>query len=714
MQVSEAMNRNIKTLSFKSTLREALQIFHTDKIGLIPVVNANNELLGAISRYSLYQALLNDCSIDTFIEEYMIRDVFTLKEDNNVVEVFDFFQRHQISHAIVVSQSNHVTGILGQAEINSFTLYKYHSVVSSLNSLKQMHTGAIAIDRQGNIVLMNPAAESICGLSSKSCVGLPLSEFFPELQDIVSSIDFHSKEPLLRQVTLEEKKLVVNCNFLSEDYSWRGLLLIQDFKDYEAIASELELTQQLHLALQSVIDNNSDGYVWIDINGNICMANQAACDFINMPKDRLIGQPVHQTFPELRLEEMLVDGIQTKNIEATAAVLGKHHCMIKRAQLRRGDQVIGAVAHIIYRNLTKWKSVINRLDNLEKEVSYYRTELSILGGLEFDLDDILSNNFAMTQLKNLARQAARGFSNILLLGESGTGKELFARGIHNASRRHGKFVKVNCAAIPNELWESEFFGYAEGAFTGAKKGGKKGKFEEADNGTIFLDEIGDMPLSMQVKLLRVLQEREFERVGGNQTIRVNVRIVAATNKNLEEMVSSGDFREDLYYRLNVIPLQIPPLRERAEDIPLLAQSISKKFSHMMGIEEITISRNALSLLMDHRWPGNVRELENVIERAMNCMDGTMLESEHLPDYLITKNTSREMVTINALSEASNIVVNQENEQNSTFRKKVSDAEREAIESALLVANGNRTAAAKILGISRSQFYKKMKILNMNA
>ncbi|MGG0174754.1 sigma 54-interacting transcriptional regulator [Gottfriedia acidiceleris] len=711
MLIREVMNREIKTLSLNSTLREAVQIFQSHKIGLLPVVDANNKLLGAFSKSSLYRALLNDFSLDTYIEEHIIREVFTLKEDNQLVEVSDFFMRHQTAHAIVVTRDNHVSGIFGQAEINRMTLLKYNSVVTSLNSINHMHIGAIAIDEKGKIVLMNPAAESMCGSSLKLCMGLSLSDLFPELQDLISSIDVQTEEPLLRHVTLGDKKFLINCNFLSEDhYSWRGLILLQDIKDYETIASELELTHQLQQALHSVIDTNSDGYVWIDVTGQIRMINQAACEFVRLPKDRLIGQPVHHSFPELRLEEMLAEGIPTKSIEAV--MLGKHHCLIERGQLRRGNQIIGAVAHIMYRNLNKWKTVINRLDNLEKEVSYYRAELSILGGLEFDLDDILSNNYGMTQLKTMARQAAPGFSNILLLGESGTGKELFARGIHNASRRHGKFVKINCAAVPFELWESEFFGYAEGAFTGAKRGGKKGKFEEANNGTIFLDEIGDMPLSMQVKLLRVLQEREFERVGGNQTIRVNVRIIAATNKNLEQMVASGEFREDLFYRLNVIPLQIPALRDRSEDIPLIAQTISKKFSHMMGIEQITFSRNALSLLMEHQWPGNVRELENVIERAMNCMNGTLLESEHLPDYIKTKNTGRVTITTKVLSGASDIFANQENGQNSSFKKKVSDAEREAIESALLMANGNRTAAAKLLGISRSQFYKKMKILNM--
>jgi transcriptional regulator with PAS, ATPase and Fis domain len=270
---------------------------------------------------------------------------------------------------------------------------------------------------------------------------------------------------------------------------------------------------------------------------------------------------------------------------------------------------------------------------LEKEISYYRGELSLIGGTPFDLDDIITRNEEMGRIKEFALQIAPGFSNVLLLGESGTGKELFARGIHAASNRTGSFIKVNCAAIPEDLWESEFFGYADGAFTGAIRGGKQGKFELANNGTIFLDEIGDMPLSMQVKLLRVLQEREFERVGGTKTIHVNVRILAATNKDLEEMVATKKFREDLFYLLNVIVIQIPSLREHKEDIPLLASSITKKFSHLLGLGQVNISKPALSLLTSHHWPGNVRELENIIERTMSCVNGDILDIEHLPEYI---------------------------------------------------------------------------------
>ncbi|WP_249593868.1 sigma-54-dependent Fis family transcriptional regulator [Peribacillus frigoritolerans] len=714
MFVKDVMTHEYKALSKQSSLREAVQIFQHDKIGLLPVVDANNILLGAFSRYSLYRALLNDCSLETLIEPYIIHDTVSIYENENLKDASLLLTKHNTAHAIVISHDNRVTGIFGHADINRTWQIEYSAVVNSLNSLlKHMHTGALAVDHTGKIVVMNPAAESMCGRSSESTVGLALSELFPELQDILSSIELQAEESLLRHVTIKDRKFLITCNSLSsEDHYWGGLFLLQDFTDYETIAGEFDVNKQLDIALETTIELAFDGFVIVDKQGHIRRVNQAFCELTKMSKDNIIDTSIHDSFPEIKLEETLSDGIQKESVEAV--MIGKHHCLITRVPIFQGNEVVGAIGRIVFRNLNKWKNVINRLDNLEKEVSYYRAELSILGGSDFDIDDILSKSEEMRQLKYMARQAAPGFSTVLLLGESGTGKELFARGVHNASRRPGRFVKINCAAVPIELWESEFFGYADGAFTGAKRGGKTGKFEDANNGTLFLDEIGDMPLSMQVKLLRVLQEREFERVGGNQTIHVNVRIIAATNKDLEQMVASGEFREDLYYRLHVIPLHIPPLRKRAEDIPLLATSVSKKFSHMMGIEPITISPIALSLLMAHHWPGNVRELENVIERAMNCMNDSVLESHHLPDYLVNINSRPHSETKKALTTLTNNSGIVENEQNASvyYKKKVSEAEKEAIESALQLANGNRTAAAKILGISRSQFYKKLNAFNI--
>ncbi len=222
-------------------------------------------------------------------------------------------------------------------------------------------------------------------------------------------------------------------------------------------------------------------------------------------------------------------------------------------------------------------------------------------------------------------------STVLIVGESGTGKELFAQGIHAASGQMGPFIQVNCAAIPLDLLESEFFGYEEGSFTGAKKGGMKGKFELSQNGTLFLDEIGEMPLTLQTKLLRVLQEKEFQPIGSSKTIHLNTKIIAATNQNIEQMVEDGTFRADLYYRLNIMRLDIPPLRQRMEDIPDIIQIIINRLNQS-GFYVKSVTHSALTKLMKHTWPGNVRELHNILERAANLTTSEYIEDEHIPNF----------------------------------------------------------------------------------
>ena len=302
---------------------------------------------------------------------------------------------------------------------------------------------------------------------------------------------------------------------------------------------------------------------------------------------------------------------------------------------------------------------------------------------------IIGNSPQISELINQARKAAGYKATVLIEGESGTGKELIAQAIHKESGRSGKFIAINCGAIPSELIQSELFGYDEGAFTGAKKKGNPGKLEMADKGTVFLDEIGEMPLDMQVNLLRFLQDKTITRVGGNQSHKIDVRIIAATNRNLKEEVEKGNFREDLYYRLNVIHLQVPPLRERREDIPVLAHFFVGKLSQEYGIDEPIISAAAMRTLLDYDWPGNVREMENQIERAIILSAGYELRFDNL---------------ISSVSD------NAEGIEGITADKE--RIEKEGIENYLRQYQGNISHTAKALGITRQTLYRKIKSLNI--
>ena len=256
---------------------------------------------------------------------------------------------------------------------------------------------------------------------------------------------------------------------------------------------------------------------------------------------------------------------------------------------------------------------------------------------KISFDDIVGDSVEIENAKDFARKVAGSNSTVLIRGESGTGKEMFARAIHNSSsRKNGPFVAINCAAIPEPLLESELFGYEDGAFTGARHGGKMGKCELAIGGTLFLDEVGDIPLFLQSKFLRMLQERCIERVGGNKRIHVDIRIIAATNKNLEEMIENNEFREDLYYRLNVIPVFLPPLRKRKEDIVTVGKHFLRKYTAKLGKDIEDIAPDALAIMRDYDWPGNLRELENAIECAVNVETGNLLTAASLPEKVREK------------------------------------------------------------------------------
>ncbi|KLU59866.1 transcriptional regulatory protein ZraR [Peptococcaceae bacterium CEB3] len=313
----------------------------------------------------------------------------------------------------------------------------------------------------------------------------------------------------------------------------------------------------------------------------------------------------------------------------------------------------------------------------------------------FTLQDLKGISQSMVDLKQMAARAARSDFTVLIQGESGTGKELLAQAIHHMSRRaQGPWISLNCAAVPENLWEAEFFGFEEGSFTGAKKGGNPGKLELAHGGTLFLDEIGDMPLAMQAKLLRVLQYGEVQKLGSVHRLAVDVRLIAASNKNLTRLVEEGGFREDLYYRLNVIRLEIPPLRERPEDIPVLALHILEKLSGKYPEGSKRITPAALGRLQQYVWPGNVRELENIMERAFSLIDGELIDLEDLLAFLPG----------NLTSPAGRV--------GGSLKESLAGIERELILEAIEAAAGNRTQAARILGLSRSTLHVKLKQHNI--
>ncbi|EQB85986.1 transcriptional regulator with PAS, ATPase and Fis domain [Clostridium punense] len=443
--------------------------------------------------------------------------------------------------------------------------------------------------------------------------------------------------------------------------------------------------------LNFIFNSLEECIVIVDENGIVTMMSNGYKEFLGCTNPE--GRHVTEVIPNTKLHIVAKTGL--KEVGELQEV-NNHKMISMRVPIIINGKVAGAIGKVMFKDLNNFKILSSKISNLEKELQYYKNELDSEKKAKYNFNSLMGKSMKFKQVVNFAQRAAKGDSSILITGESGTGKELFAQAIHNGSKRALKpFVKVNCAAIPAELFESEMFGYEEGAFTGAKKSGLKGKFEIANGGTILLDEIGDLPLSMQVKLLRVLQEREIMRVGGSEVININVRVIAATNKSLQELIDQGKFREDLYYRLNVIHLNLPPLRERIEDIDLLADNLRVKLCNKYGIYSEGISTEALEHLKNYDWPGNVRQLENVIERAINLLDTELLiSSKHLPEKIIKTKSKKYNMDTNGLKDV------------------VDEMEKEIIVSTLEKTKGNKNEAAKILGLSRAGLYKKIKRLGL--
>jgi len=450
--------------------------------------------------------------------------------------------------------------------------------------------------------------------------------------------------------------------------------------------------------LHQIFDPISVPIILVNKETEVVMINESFAEYLGHPRSEIIGKKVEEVDPNTRFPYVI------KNKQPEFAHKHKftngHTALVHRIPVLDDDgEVAFGFGMVIFDDLKKLQEVLEKNKLLEGKLHIYQEELKNMRGAKYSWKSIIGNSLLMQEVKHMAAKAAKTDSNVLICGESGTGKELFAHAIHNDSRRFdGPFIKINCAAIPKDLLESELFGYEEGAFTGAKKQGKVGKFELANGGTIFLDEIGDMPLDMQVKILRVLQEKEVERIGGNKTIPINCRIIAATNRNLVERIKENEFREDLYYRLNVVNIEVPPLRARKEDVEILTLKLMEKLSNALGKYVSAITVDALDSLKSYNWPGNIRELENIVERAINMTEGETIELQHLPTFIIAEQhyEPKEVTTLTSLKHA------------------VEEVEKATIIKCLKAVHYNKLKAAKILGISRTSLYEKIEKFGIDA
>ncbi len=541
-------------------------------------------------------------------------------------------------------------------------------------------------------------------LSQLSCVPLEVGTLWSEEQHGTNAISLVLSERKPCQVIGDEHYLKAYHDLAgaaapisSPEGAFFGILGVVGSKDAShphtlgmvaaaaaAIENQLELertTEQLY----SVVQAMSDGLVAINNDGIITHMNHVAGRIFGLKPMACIGQRADEIFREsLPLLQAIKTGREGFNDRELAVTLNNrrvHVTVTSRAICSQQGRVFGIV--LTFREMKSVQRLVTRMVGAQAR---------------FTFSDLIGEDPKFLEKIDMARRVARSDSTVLLVGESGTGKELFAQAIHNASpRRNGPFVDVNSAALPRDLVESELFGYEEGAFTGARRGGRPGKFELASGGTLFLDEIGDIPLETQSSLLRVLQDKQVVRIGGHTPIPVQIRVIAATNKDIARLVKEGHFRLDLYYRLSVVNVVIPPLRDRGEDILILATCFLQRFAKQRGLDSIEMTPEVEAVLMKYSWPGNVRELENVMEQANHLLEGSVLSLKHLPTRIARQSDPG----------ADGHILPVDTRPLNAYPRSLDEVERDAILNALALYGGNMSAAAKQLGVGRTTLYRKL-------
>lgn len=564
--------------------------------------------------------------------------------------------------------------------------------------LDSTHDAMIVINKEGIITLFNTSAEKLTGKNRAEALYRPVESVIENtrLPEVLKSgkAERNQQQPL-NGITIVTNRMPI----YDEDEGIIGAIAVfRDISDLMELAEQITNLNEVRETLEATINATQDAISVVDEKGIGVLINPAYTRITGFTEKDIVGKDCRVDLSEgdsIHLEVLMTK----KPVKGRKLKVGpqKKEVIAEAAPIMVNGQIKGSVA--IIHDLTEINQIYKQLDQAKR----------IIRNLEakYTFDDIIGNHEGLLNAVEKAKLAAETPATVIIRGESGTGKELFAHAIHNASnRRYAQFIRVNCAAISENLLESELFGYEEGAFTGASKGGKKGLFEKANGGTIFLDEIGELSLNTQAKLLRVLQEKEIVRVGGGKSIAIDVRVISATNVDLEKAILEKKFRQDLYYRLNVVPINIPALRAHKEDIPALVAHFIVKLNQEYGRNVMDIEEAALKWIMGYDWPGNVRELENFIGRSMiNIkMFEHQLEYRHLPPFLSVPVTGNQPMTP---------LAKELNTFDGPLDEMVGRYEKEVLERVLSDNEGNREKTAEQLNVSLRTLYYKLKKHNIN-
>ncbi len=565
------------------------------------------------------------------------------------------------------------------------------SLIAAANTL---HEGLIITDSKLNVLYANLRALKLLDITERELTRKPLIWVSTDFSK--GALSMEQNKPFLEQrFKHRETELCVSYFPVINSATGENSLCVQlnDLRTHQTLKAKETESFFYYDALDTIMNNVNDWIVIVDQNGIITTMSRSYKEFLQDPAPE--GKHVTDVIENTRMHQVIETGIPEMD---DVHLIRGNKMIVSRIPIIQNGVVVGAVGKSIFKDIDDFYTLFNKISKLQKKVLSTPDTSTLEATAKYSFENIIGSSPSTISAIKMAQKAAQTDSSVLIIGESGTGKELFAHSVHNASPRSSKpFVTINCAAIPSELLESELFGYENGAFSGARRQGKKGKFELAHTGTIFLDEIGDMPLEMQAKLLRVLQEKELDRVGGDVPVKIDVRVIAATNYDIEEQVRQGKFRRDLYYRLNVMRLNLAPLRDRRDEISDIANEILRKLTHRMDLIVYGFTPDALSALEKYTWPGNVRELENILERALNLLeDDLYIKISLLPDYILAETPSiPEIPAVRLYTEDAGLHAATES------------VERELILNALKETGGNKKKAAALLGISRAGLYKKL-------
>lgn len=691
LTVEHMMNKNFKSLRPEDTLQTVVKYYQEYKLNTLPVVDEENNLLGVFPKKRLFKALLEGASLELSCEKYMVEKPVFIRVDRTYDEYSLTIRvtKSQVDNVVVLDDSDKVVGMIGTVEYFRESLNVITTSAAMLESLFRVnYEGIVIVDHEGTILRVNPAAEKMFALQFASVKGKLFCEVFPEITISKERKIGYKKIVRSLHVIINQVPIIENGEAIGFSFAFL------DISHVEKIAKELEIVKELQTTIDGVLSSSSDGVFVSDISGVIKYVNQRACQLVSKTSEQIIGTKIQELLQTNNLKNIMKSGLPEVDY---CEICGKK-CIVSyvpiKANTTADAEITGIVSTAYLNDNVVTEEIARKWFFLNQQVEYYRDALEKHNANKKRFDQIVTVSPEFQKLKKQAMLVARSPSTILLTGESGVGKDMFARGIHEVSpRAKGPFIKVSSVSIPETLFESELFGYAPGSFTGALKNGKPGYFERANEGTLFLDEIGDMPLSIQVKLLQVLQEKEFTRVGGTYKQFVDVRIIAATNKDLRDAIAKKTFREDLFYRLNVIEFHLPPLREHPEDIKALTETFIKKYNQILGSKVTGIDEQAQKALQDYSWPGNIRELENAIERAANYVWEGKIGLEDLPEQIFHSQHRPHLSPIDD-------------------KGSLEDLQKEILLDALHKTKGNRSAAARLLHLSRSAFYDRLEKYNL--